>query len=290
MSDYRLAISKERYTSKLLPGDPRWAAFNAGFQNVQIENVKLLDAIYYGHAITTQHKNNWRTAENYLAGQHIGLDFDNEDSTCTLSALANDKFISKYAALIHTTISHTPEKPRARVVFLLDEPIMQAKNYALAATALLWLFGTADRQCKDAVRFFYGAPECDFDYLDNVLPLETVKKLISKYQESGTHEKRRASNTTYNAPANQEEVSSALKLIPPWGVTYDEWVSILMALHSAFGDGGYNLAESWADGSQGEVSRKWKSFKPSGNTAGAVTVATVFGIAKRFGWHKNASL
>lgn len=262
---YKLALSRERYTSKLQPGDPRWHDFNGGFQNVELDSTKLLDAIYYGHAMTTQHRNNWRTAENYLCGQHIGLDFDNEDKTCTLAALAQDKFISKYAALIHTTISHTPEKPRARVVFLLDQPIYQAKNYAMAATALLWVFGTADRQCKDAVRFFYGAPNCDFDYLDNVLPLDTIKKLIEKYQESGQAERRKATGANYSAPASQQEVSSALKLIPPWGVSYDEWVAILMAIHSAFGEDGYQLAESWADGGQGEVARKWKTFKPSGH-------------------------
>jgi hypothetical protein len=284
---YKLALSQERYTSKLQPGDPRWHDFNGGFRNVEIETVKLLDAIYYGHAMTTQHKNNWRTAENYLAGQHIGLDFDNEDETCTLATLAKDKFISKYAALIHTTISHTPEKPRARVVFLLDQPILQAKNYALAATALLWVFGTADRQCKDAVRFFYGAPGCDFDYLDNVLPLETVKTLITKYQESGQVERRKASTTSYNAPANQAEVASALRLIPPMQVSYDEWLALLMAVHSAFGEDGYSLAEGWAEGKPGEVGRKWKSFKSSGNNTGAVTISTVFGIAKRFGWHKG---
>jgi hypothetical protein len=60
-----------------------------------------------------------------------------------------------------------------------------------------------------------------------------------------------------------------------------------MGLHNQFGDGGFSLAESWGDGKQGEVEQKWKSFKQSGNPAGAVTIATVFGIAKRFGWKKE---
>ena len=70
-------------------------------------------------------------------------------------------------------------------------------------------------------------------------------------------------------------------------IDYDEWVQVLMALHAAYGDAGRALAEDWADGKPGEVSQKWRSFKPTGNTSGAVTIATVFGIAKKFGWQKR---
>ena len=60
-----------------------------------------------------------------------------------------------------------------------------------------------------------------------------------------------------------------------------------MGIHSQFGEGGYSLASSWADGKQDEIDHKWKSFK-KGNTEGAITIATVFGIAKKFGWKKAA--
>lgn len=283
---FALALSEGRYTAKLPPGDPRWRDFNGSFRNTTVEPSQLMDAIYYGHAMTTQHRNGWRSAENYYQGQHIGLDFDSEDKNSTIAHLEADKFVRQYASIIHTTMSHQPDKPRARVVFLLDTPIMQAKNYSLAATALLWLFGTADRQCKDAVRFFYGSPGCEFSFINEVLPLDKVKRIIADYQATGMAERKRATNKNFSAPATQQEAHEALKLIPPWGVSYDEWVSILMAIHAAFGEDGYPLAESWADGKPREVERKWSSFKQSGNTSGAVTVATLFGIAKRFGWRR----
>ena len=282
-----IAVSNYTLTKKIPPGDPFWPQFNAGFQNKELSTVEIMDTIYAGRAVTTQHKNNWRTSENYLCGQHIGLDFDNEDQTSTIDALVKDKFISKYASFIHTTISHKPEAPRARVMFLLDSPIYQAKNYTLAASALLWLFGTADRQCKDAVRFFYGAPGCNVEFLGNILPVEVIKKMIQNYKDSGQAEKRQAERKAYAAPATQQEAADALKMIPPWQIDYDEWVQVLMGIHSEFGDGGYSLAESWADGKQGEVEQKWRSFKAVGNVQGAITIATVFGIAKRFGWRKH---
>jgi len=285
----KLAVSKFALKRKIPQGDPFWHVFNGSFVNTELNVPELMKSVYRGQAITTQHKE-WRKSENYLLGQHLALDLDSEDEKSTIAWLRKDKFISKYAAFVHTTISHTPETPRARVVFTLDEPIMQAKNYALAAQSLLWLYGSADRQCKDPVRFFYGAPGCEMIQLDNVLPLEIVKKLIANYRETGQLEKRHASRKDYVAPPSQQEVADALRRIPPWSIDYDEWVQVLMGIHHAFGDAGLPLAENWGDGQPGEVLRKWQSFKDTGNVAGAITVATVFGIAKRFGWTREKVL
>lgn len=290
MEAYKLAVSRMALDHKLPQGDPLWSTLNSSFENVQLPAGRILRAVYEGHAITTQHKDNWRHSRNYLCGQHLGLDIDTEDKSATLPVLMQDKFISKYAAFIHTTISHREEAPRSRVIFLLDTPIMQPKNYALAAQSLLWLFGSADRACHDPVRFFYGAPGCQSEYLDNVLPLEVVKKLIAQYAETGRVEKKRADRNDYHVPPTQQEVADALAKIPAWGIEYDEWVQVLMGIHAEFGEAGYQLAENWAQGAQGEVSRKWKSFKPDGNTSGSISVATVFGIAKRFGWQKAVTV
>jgi hypothetical protein len=291
MTTFKIAISKYELDQKIPFGDPFWTKFNASFDNVETETTDVIDAVYNGRAITTHHKDHWRTGANYLAGQHLGLDFDAGDKSSDMYTLVNDKFISRYASFLYTTISHTQESPRCRVIFVLDTPILQAKNYTMAASAMLWMFGAADRQCKDAVRFFYGAKDCSFQFLDNILPIEMVKRLIQNYQDTGMKEKRQASKD-YAAPASQQEVADALALIPPWQIDYDEWVSVLMGVHSQFGDAGYSLAESWADGKPKEVEGKWKSFNNNGNTSGAITIATVFGIAKRFGWkgHNNGGL
>ena len=280
-AEYKVSVSRYALNAKIPYGAPFWKRFNGSFDNRMITVTALLEAIYRGQAITTWHGNNWRTSDNFICGQHIGLDFDTCDERSTLRYLINDKFIGRYAALAYTTISHTDAEPRARVIFLLDTPIQQAKNYTLAAAALLWVFGSADRQCKDAVRFFYGSPGCQFEYLNSTLPLDTVKQLIRQYQETGMTEKRQALKSGYSAPASQQEVADALKYINPWAIDYDEWLAVLMGIHAQFGDGGYSLAESWAAGKQGEVAQKWRSFH--GQEDG-VTIASVFAIAKRFGW------
>ena len=276
--------------AQLPPDDTTWKRFNGSFQNQELEQVEILDMIYHGHPFTTWHKDRWRNAANYLAGQHIGLDWDTEDERSTLQHLIKDPFIKKYGFMAYTTPSHRPEAPRARVVFLLDNPIMQGKNYVAATSALLWLFGTADRQCKDSCRFFYGSKDCDMEWLGQTLPLEKLKAIIGQYQASGQLAKRIATSKSYTPTADQREVAEALRAIPPWGIDYDEWVKVLMGIHQAFGDAGLSLAESWAQGLDGEVARKWRGFKEAGNTNGAVTLNTLFKMALDRGWKGSRAM
>jgi len=273
--------------AKLPPGDTRWHAFNGSFTNRELRADLVAASLYDGHPITTWHKDHWRTSKNYILGQHLGIDFDTEDRRSSLPVLAADSFIARHAAFIYTTPSHTPDKPRARAIFLLDTPIYQPTNYTAAAAALLWLFGTADRQCKDAVRFFYGGRPgaCEMEYLGNVLRLEVIKDMIARYQATGRqHRKRILNNMQFSRP-DQQKVADALRFIDAWQIGYDEWVNILMAIHSEFpGDDGLALADAWAQGKPREVEQKWRSFHDTGNPAGRVGIGTLFAMAKEHGW------
>jgi len=279
-----MAFSRMALTQKIPPGDDTWGEFNGSFSNMDLEAIEIANLIYQGHPFTTWHKDHWRHSRNYELGQHIGIDFDTEDKRSTLKALASDKFVERYGGMVYTTPSHKPEAPRARVLFLLDQPIYQAENYALSVSALLFLFGAADRQCKDPARFFYGSVDCEVEYLDNVLPIAVIKDVIGRYRnvQAALHKPR--STATYDAPVDQAKVKAALDKIPANGIDYDEWVRVLMGIHKEFGDAGLSLASSWADGSPGEVERKFKSFNDKGNGRGATTAATIFSFAQRFGW------
>lgn len=274
---------------KIPPGDAYWREFNGAFRNQALTQVALAAELFDGRPITTVCDPSWRKAENYSLGQHIGLDFDTEDKRSTFKHLMADPFIARYGSIIYTTPSHTPDKPRARVLFMLDTPIHQAKNYTLAATALLWIFGAADRQCKDPVRFFYGCKPGagEMEWLNNELPLDIVKDLIGRYQRTGRANHRRAQRgprREYGDP-DRQKIADALDHLDPWALSYDEWVSVLMAVHSELPGGeGLSLAERWADGRPHEVEHKWRGFDPTGNVSGQVTIATLFKLAIEHGW------
>lgn len=289
-TEYRVALGPVQQ-GKIPPGDPYWHEFNGSFVNRQLTQINIAAALYEGCPITTWHRNRWRCSQNYELGQHVGVDFDTEDQRSSLATLLKESFVSRYASILYTTPSHTPEKPRARVIFLLDTPIHQAKNYALAAASLLWLFSTADRQCKDPARFFYGGRPgaCDMEWLPNELPLDMVKDLIRRYQATGEQAKRHVGRPGYEPQTPDEtDIVDALKAIPPWGIDYDQWLAVLMSIHAARPDGsGLAIAESWAQGKDGEVAQKWRSFKPAGNTTGKVGPGTLFALAKDHGWTRH---
>jgi hypothetical protein len=105
--------------------------------------------------------------------------------------IANDPFVKKYATFLHTTPSHTPEAPRARCVFLLNDPIYSKEQYAELAEALVWKFQMADGACKDPARFFYGAKDCDTMWLGNSLDHAGMDEILVPYREHVAEENAR---------------------------------------------------------------------------------------------------
>ncbi len=65
---------------------------------------------------------------------------------------------------------------------------------------------------------------------------------------------------------------------------YDDWLHIGMAIHAELGEPGFALWDAWSAKSgkypgEREMRLKWKSFQP-----GAITIATLFGMARAAGW------
>ena len=191
MSTYKIAISSMQLDGKIPSGDPRWRDFNGSFRNLDVLKSDIASMIHDGHAFTTWHRNGWRESANYELGQHLALDFDAGTEASSIAKLAGDVFVRNYAALVYSTPSSLPEAPKSRVLFVLDTPIMQARNYVLATRAMLWLFGTADAKCKDPCRFFYGSLNCDAQFVNRVLPLAKVREIIGQYLASGEQEMKR---------------------------------------------------------------------------------------------------
>jgi len=267
-----------------------WKQFNASFRNHQIAPLEFADRVWHGHAFTAWLKEPWRHVRNYDHAQVLALDFDSGDKRSDPDNIYKDPFVKRYGSFIYTTYSHTPEAPRCRIVFVLDTPIYQPHNFSRSAAALIWLFGGyADRASKDAVRGFFGGPpgETDAYWIGETLPLELVKQIIRQYEKTGMIERHRRGRRPFRASTTSEqEIVDALAHIDPWAIDYDEWVKILMAIHSAMPEErGLQLAERWGQGEKNEIQMKWRSFDP----ARGVTVATLFNIAKRFGYTPQKS-
>jgi hypothetical protein len=163
-----------------------WKTFNGDFRNYKLPVKKLMGAIQNGYSYTTQH-HRYRKSDNFICGQHIGLDFDTGNDRSAIGTLLENKFIKRNASFIHTTASHTTDKPRTRVIFILEVPIRSRAKYSLLAEAFAETFSTnggADVSCKDPVRLFFGAENCEIYELGNILKLKTAAKhIVLPYKE-----------------------------------------------------------------------------------------------------------
>ena len=93
MNKYKVSIGP-KLTGKIPYGHDYWRTFNASFENVELEPFQIGEALYSGKPITTWH-DGWRRGDKFLLGQHIGIDFDTEDSRSAISTLVEQPFIKK---------------------------------------------------------------------------------------------------------------------------------------------------------------------------------------------------
>jgi hypothetical protein len=170
-------LEKEALELGISPTKLFWRKFNGGFRNKYIPITELMAEIKEGHTFSTMVKG-YRKKENFICGQHIGLDFDTEDYLSSFDGLMDNDHIRKYAHFFYTTHSHTREAPKSRVVFVLPEPIYNKSLYAELAEMTVRWFGVNDTQCNDPCRIFFGAVDCEFKFLGNVLPIEVARELF----------------------------------------------------------------------------------------------------------------
>lgn len=78
-----------------------------------------------------------------------------------------------------------------------------------------------------------------------------------------------------------EELREMLRCIS-YPTSYEEWVTVLMAIHSVYpGPEGLAAAVEWREWEPGEIEEKWRSFKKD---AGGVGVGTLVHMAKQGGY------
>ena len=181
---YRIAINRMALDAKLETGDPRWKQFTGGFVNQELAVIEIANAIYTGHAYCPWQQSQWRASDNFDCAQHIAVDLDTGDERSSFDYLLRLDLVQMYAGLIHTTPSHTPDRPRARVLFFLDRPICDPEAYRQATIFWLSLFEGADPVCKDPSRFFYGATGCDIWFSDNVLPVAHMRRYFREWKQA----------------------------------------------------------------------------------------------------------
>lgn len=298
MNTFAIAVSTWKVEEKLPKDDDRWGKFNASFRNHWVEPMEFADLVMTGHAYTSWHDPMYRHSDNWQLSQYLAVDMDTEDERSSLKVLAEHDFIMAFATLIHTTPSHTRDKPRARVVFFLDRPIVNPRAYANAARFLNSFFG-GDTVTHDPSRFFYGNIKAEIEMLRGRLPVDYLYNLYqrdkarqaeiaaqgeNKQNDRHTTASHRSHNSGQRSSSQgpkrgrYDDVKELLGRIDPWGMEYIKWVACIAAIKHELGDDGLSLAVQWAKGNPNEVERMWKSMRRDDN-ANVATFGTLCQLA-----------
>ena len=192
---------------KLQTGDQRWGRYTRSFVRETHSIASLAKAVAVdGFSISAVVRDQHRKTSNFSSAQHLGLDFDAGDETSSVEALCRVPLIRDHATFVYETPSSTPEHPKARAIFILNEPFLDADEYKTAVLALLWKAeGTADEQCKDPARFFYGRINARHVVLGNILYRDILQAQIIEPFQAASPERRKGHST---APSVGEIIPS----------------------------------------------------------------------------------
>lgn len=253
-----------------------WGLFNSRFTNREVDVMELCNAIYIGRSFCPW-MNGKRKVENFQMAQHIGVDIDTGDKRADIDYLKQHPLVLAYGAIIYETPSHTPYRPRARVIFPLDEPIQTAEGYKAAIQVVTELFDGADPSCVDAGRFFFGNGKLGFyQHTDGIwfrpdacLPVSELRRMahlrlqrMRAQQEETLREHPAPSIKPNDEVMPLDEMAERLRAVDPYSMHYNDWAKIVSALGHVYGFGAFTVARNWSDkpGKKPLTEKKWRSL------------------------------
>ena len=108
---FHIAINTLYPGIKLPPGDKRWGGYTRNFKPKRHTLESFTADIRAGYSFSPVMKGNHRSRANFISAQHMILDFDDGDESCSLDTLQSHPFIRAHGALLYATPTSTPEAP-----------------------------------------------------------------------------------------------------------------------------------------------------------------------------------
>jgi hypothetical protein len=162
------------------PDQSKRFGFGAGFSPVEVTIDEFVRQVRSGHAYAAQFKDGRRKAAHFERAGFLAADVD---GGMTIEEAKEHAFVRHHAGLIHTTASHTPHGHRLRIIFLLNETILEAQDWADAQLGLAVTLGS-DRAVSDAARMFFGNTQAVFFKISGSMPPTVVADLIARGRDA----------------------------------------------------------------------------------------------------------
>ena len=117
-----------------------------------------------------------RKAANFLASDIASVDVD---GTWSLAEALAQPLVSKYATIVYTTVSHTEQQHRFRIVFALPRTITDPKEMSALLRSLALRLG-GDPSAVDATRISYGSSGSEPRVFNGQIDGDLLSELIAQ--------------------------------------------------------------------------------------------------------------
>lgn len=152
----------------------------------EIDLLSLIHMIEKGYSISPGILKNGMTAKHWVEQTLFMIDIDNTDENVPLLSSMNALKLCEdngiLPILLYYTFNNTTDKPKFRLVFMMDEPIIDNKIREQVISTLIDLFPQSDKACKNADRIFLGTNQSVLVYdldarinIDKVLSLSKIE-------------------------------------------------------------------------------------------------------------------
>ncbi len=150
--------------------------FSHGFEPVETTLKDLAKHIINnGGAFSYQFAGGIRRTSNFLCSDFLAVDID---AGSTIDEALAKPIVQQYCSLLYTTPSHSPDRHRFRLVFVLPRTITVANELIAAARSLSRRLG-GDLSATDGARIFYGSTNCHYEIFDREISHEFLEELIA---------------------------------------------------------------------------------------------------------------
>lgn len=242
----------------------QWAF--AAFDNVTWDAKEIIAHVAAGKAISVARLNGGhRHRSKFISSQIMGVDFDH--GVNYLDLVNDELFALEYCFYGYPTASSTSENPRARLLFLLDQPITDGKEYMRLLMRLHYHYRAyqPDTGTKDEVRIFYGSTQYGMSFPATVLPVAVLKDLPPTPEEIAAS--KPAPSEAVRVTSSNEDYSEYVKRVVngilgtvSTAKQGDRNKILNWAAHKL----GQLAASSWAGISRSECERWLESAAPRG--------------------------
>lgn len=146
-----------------------------GWENVEFTQAELIAQISAGVAYCSQLSGR-RRAANFMGTDVVSVDVDRGMSVQDALSLP---IVRDHAAFLYTTVNHTPEAPRFRLVFILPRTIHVADEIRALSRSLALRLG-GDMAATDPCRISFGNRSAESSVVGKTLTPSLVRELIDQ--------------------------------------------------------------------------------------------------------------